>query len=314
MANRYLLLLLCGFILAAVPRTDTEITFMDVGQGDGIYLNIPGQMNDSTHGEKKTFNMFARSNILIDSGSSSNKKLGEYVTVNFLKSKAVNKLDAVFVSHADADHTNAIIYLLTEPDIKIKVLYLPCLAEGDENYNELREAAKASGTDVRYLSAGGVIEIKGGILNLGKKSKIKARFTCVAPSPDDTTSDINDQSLVLVYDEGNFRALFMGDASKEVERRVTEKYAIKDITLLKCGHHGSNTSTSEELLDEAKPHIAILSYGEGNRYGHPHQETIDLLEERGICSYHTAEGGAISVYTNGKKMRVKTFVKESMTQ
>ena len=308
MANRYLLLLLvCGFILAAVPRTNTEITFMDVGQGDGIYLNIPGQMNDSVRGRKKIFDIFARSNILIDSGSSSNKKLGEYVTVNFLKSKAVGKLEAVFVSHADTDHTNAIIYLLSESDIKVKTLYLPCLAEDDDNYDELRDAARASGTTVRYLMEGDVVEIKTGFMGTKINSKTKVRFTCVAPSPDDTTSDINDQSLVLVYDEGNFRALFMGDASKEVERRVTEKYAIKDVTLLKCGHHGSNTSTSEELLDEAKPHIAILSYGEGNRYGHPHQETLDLLEERGISLYHTAEGGAISVYTNGKKIKVDEF-------
>ena len=101
----------------------------------------------------------------------------------------------------------------------------------------------------------------------------------------------------------------MGDASKEVERRVTEKYAIKDVTLLKCGHHGSNTSTSEELLKETTPHYAILSYGEGNRYGHPHQETLDLLAERRISTYHTANSGAISVYTDGKKMKIYEYLK-----
>lgn len=259
---------------------------MDVGQGDGIYLST---------GKVYPLSRSGRKNILIDSGSSSNRNAGKYVTVNFLKSKAVGRLDAIFVTHADADHTNAVLYLLTESDIRVDVLYLPCLAKDDENYDELREAAIKHDTEVGYLKAGDV-------LLLGK-----ARLFCAAPSQNDGTSDLNDQSTVLVYDEGMFRALFMGDASQEVERRICDKYQLDNVTILKCGHHGSNTASGEELIDETNPRYAILSYGEGNRYGHPHQETLDTLAEHGITALHTAESGAISVYTDGRKIKIAEY-------
>lgn len=237
-----------------------------MGQGDGIYLD-------------------AGEDVMIDGGSSSTKKIGEYTMEPFLKSKRVGNIEKAFLTHADGDHTSGIMYLGESSNIKIEELYLPWCAEGDENYDELRGIAAR----VNYLKAGDVVELNRG------------RLTCLSPGPELASDDMNDQSLVLLYGEGNFAALFMGDASLEAEMKMDD---LKPVTVLKVGHHGSKTSTGEELLEQTVPKLAVLSYGEGNRYGHPSEETVGLLEAHQIPVLRTAEGGAITIVYDNKKCKM----------
>lgn len=291
----------------------------------------------------------AGENILVDCGSSSDKKIGENVLVPFLKSQAIGRLDKVFVTHADSDHTSGILYLLDESDITIDELYLPAQAKGDAEYDDLiyeikKENAGAAdrknvgetleqkvrrNIDVKYISAGDAVilsEDRSGKGSLRSGSDSTA-IHCISPVADANPSDMNDQSLVLLYREGNFGLLLMGDASKETEGIILDRLkmpkksdtdnvsdnqsgldGISNISVLKVGHHGSKSSTSEELLDATDPLYAILSYGEGNRYGHPNIETTQLLQDHGIRCESTARSGALTFTIEENKLRLSRYV------
>lgn len=274
MANyRILLLLLCVVILIPFKNNhETQITFIDVGQGDGIYLNC-------------------KEDILIDCGSSSSKHIGENTLEPFLLSNAVDSLEKVFITHADSDHTTGILYLAESRRIRINSLYLPFCAEDNKKYDSLRGIC----SDVHYLKAGDVIPLETGSL------------TVLSPDPRTVSaeSDTNKHSLVLLYTFDSFSALLMGDADKENEAGIDLP---SHITVIKAGHHGSSTSTGKDLLEAVTPGIAVLSYGAGNRYGHPHQETLDILAEHHIPHLDTAESGAITFYTNGHYVKIKEFL------
>jgi len=259
---------------------------------------------------------------MIDGGSSSKKTIGKDTIEPFLKSQRITRIDKVFLTHADADHTSGIQYLGESGEIRIKTLYLLWPAQGNDEYAEVAELAD----ETVYLKAGDVVELKRG------------RVECLSPYRSDyveenvdaslenaradismnygASMDMNEQSLVLMYREGDFSALLMGDAGKDSEekllRHISERrdHFPKNITVLKVGHHGSDTSTSEVLLDEVSPGIAILSYGMFNRYGHPSPDTVELIEDRGIRHVDTAVAGAISFeLKGGRRLRMKTFVK-----
>lgn len=238
----------------------------------------------------------------MDAGSSSSKHIGEYTVEPFLLSNAVGSLDKVFITHADSDHTSGILYLAESGRINIKSLYLPFCAEDNEKYEKLRGICR----DIRYLKAGDVIAVQRG------------KLTCLSPDPGNTdpTSDINEHSLVLLYEEGDFSALLMGDADMKNEAgllRFASSHGIslpESVTVLKAGHHGSSTSTSPELLSAVSPRIAVLSYGADNRYGHPHRETLDALAGYGIRHLDTARSGAVTFYTNGHFVEIKEFLNQ----
>ncbi len=232
----------------------------------------------------------------MDAGSSSEKELGRYTLGPFLRHEAAGCVEKIFVTHADSDHTSGILWLLEEGGAQVRDLYLPCPAEGDEAYDRLRTAAEAAGARIRYLGAGDAVPLPRG------------NIRCLFPEKDSAPADRNDQSLVLLYEMGDFRALLTGDASSEAEHRVAENCGPGPVTVLKCGHHGSRTSTGEELLSAARPLYAILSYGAGNPYGHPHAETTERLERFGCIRLDTARCGAVTFLTDGRRLEERTWI------
>lgn len=237
---------------------------------------------------------------MIDGGSSSSKNIGKNTIEPFLLSKGIDSLEKVFITHSDSDHTSGILYLAENKKISIDELYLPYCAESHEKYDEIRKICR----NIHYLKSGDIIKTSRGII------------ICLSPDEGmiNEATDVNDHSLILLYRYGDFSALFTGDAGKEAEKTILSADASGllsaggPVTLLKVGHHGSNTSTSDELLEKADPKIAILSYGINNRYGHPHQETLDLLKENGIPHRDTALSGAITFRTDGENAEIKEFL------
>jgi len=124
-----------------------------------------------------------------------------------------------------------------------------------------------------------------------------------------SSSDLNNNSVVirLVYRRVSF--LFTGDIEAEAEQALLAREADLSSTVLKVGHHGSQTSTTEEFLEAVSPELAVISVGEDNRFGHPSQEVVDRLRDQGVEVLRTDLGGAITVTTDGRRWRVKAFGK-----
>ena len=272
---RALLPAAAGIVLAVLclrpvrPKTP-EIWFLDIGQGDAIVI------------------LYRDTCVTIDGGSTSNTAAGQYILQPFLESRAVRTIDTAFVTHADADHMNGVEYLLNEDrGLSVRSLVLPEPAAGAEKYDSLREAAASRGTAVRYMAAGGR----------------DGAFRCLSPAADLDTGDVNDHSLVLLFTFGDFRAVFTGDAGTAREAEIISlaerdpalAAELHGTELLKAGHHGSETSTSEAFLRLLSPGTAVISCGRHNRYGHPHAETLERLRAAGCVIRRTDQEGAVLV-------------------
>lgn len=287
--------ILFGAVLLLTVRLPEsfEITMLDIGQGDCIYL-ADGQGG----------------HYLIDGGSSDQKEVETYRIVPFLKYRGVSRLDGVFVTHPDSDHISGIIGLLEsngETGIEIGCLFLPEAAEEsrNESYHELEDLAGDADVPVRYLHAGE--KVKSGDVML----------ICMHPQKGYVCEDANAYSTTLYLKYGAFSALFTGDLEGEGEELVTERYcrlagageiSADGITLLKAAHHGSKNSTRKEFLESVNPQIALISAGRNNSYGHPHRETLDRLESQRCRIYQTSVSGAVTVRVSGGSVRVEEYL------
>ena len=281
-------------VLVPRPVKGLEVVCLDVGQGDGLLLRT------------------GKRAVLIDGGSSSQKKLGDIVLEPYLKSRGISWIDYAVVSHGDSDHINGLIYLLEESkDIGIGTLVLPVMGKGEEVYENLTALARREGADVVYMKTGDWVET--GELTL----------TCLYAGEDFGGKDRNSHSLVLCGDYKGFHMLFTGDMGEGQEsslvRLAEQEGTLQDIHLnhvqiLKTAHHGSRTSSSEVFLDRLKIRLAVVSYGEGNSYGHPSPETMARFREQGIAVLETGKKGAITFKTDGASLEVHAFLEEKSRQ
>ena len=261
---------------------DLEVTFLDVGQGDGIVIQTGNTV------------------ILVDCGSSQDKSIGKNRLVPFLKCKGIDQVDLVFVTHGDQDHISGIQYILENPGCEIQIgqLLFPVTSIGDPACERLRELADEREIPVGYLHAGNFLELPGS----------DAAIRCLYPDAGSTGEDKNNGSLVLRLDYKDFSMLLTGDVEEEGEGILLQKGEVAPVTVLKAAHHGSASSTSQSFLQAADPDYVIFSYGAGNRYGHPADAVTERCEGIGAELYRTAVSGAITIQTDGKKMQIRGWL------
>lgn len=289
--KKYLILLLFLSILPFfLPQKNVglEITVLDVGQGEAIFLKT---------GSGTTY--------LIDGGSSNINKVGTNRIQPFLLSIGVDTLDYAFISHSDNDHTSGLEELMTGDKIKIKNLILPKTSLRDENYHKLEALAKDRDIKVSFITRGDTI-LDGDI-----------KMTCLHPSPDFPAQTSNSYSTVLSVSFKEFDMLFTGDLEEEGEKLVTqflkeqktasEFHVAADYDILKVAHHGSKNSTFDEFLKLIRPEISLISCGRDNRYGHPHEELLERLDDIKSEVAITYERGAINIKTDGKRTVVEEY-------
>lgn len=271
--KKLIVVLLCIFLLAGcteavkteqVPVTaghEMRVHFIDVGQGDSILIESP---NGKT--------------MLIDGGV---KGAGQQV-VSYLKELGVNKLDQVVATHPDADHIGGLIPVLQT--IPIEQFYDSGKVHTSQTFEEMLMAIDQKNIPYYVPKTGDLIEFDKDV-------------TVKVLNANEHATDNNDASIVLKVVYGNVSFLLTGDAGIALEKEMMQNDVTA--TILKAGHHGSNTSSSEEFIRAVKPEVTILSYGEDNKYGHPHAEVVDRLQAMGSNIYATAESGTIIVATDG---------------
>jgi len=278
-AEILVVLIFCMYAGSVLDRPFT-VAYLDVGQGDGILIRT----------EQGT-------NIMIDGGSSDNEKVGEYVLLPAIRYYGMAELDYVFVTHGDKDHISGLQALYELEHTGIRIRNLVVAEYGDrEGLQKLINLAAQHGTEILYMDAGDTLSEP----ETGASGTF--RISCIYPGESDVHADANEASLVLQASVDSFHLLFTGDAGETAEQQMAETGRLGAVDILKVGHHGSRYATSETFLQYIKPQYAVVSCGEKNRYGHPHQETLERLQAAGAEVYRTDSSGAVILQIQAGKI------------
>ncbi|WP_425589403.1 ComEC/Rec2 family competence protein [Fictibacillus halophilus] len=247
-----------------------KVHFIDVGQGDAIYIKAP-------EGE----------DIIIDAG---NKGKGDEV-VAYLKSQNVDDIEIMISTHPDADHIGGLDEVLEA--YKVESVYAPKVSHTTQAYEDFLLAVKNEGLTIKTAKTGVALNVKG----------VSAKF--VAPYKEYGT-DLNNWSAVLhwTYNQNSF--LFTGDAELGSEKDMIASNQLLKADVLKVSHHGAENGSSAEFLSLVKPKYSIISVGANNSYGHPTAGALNRLKAIGSSVYRTDQRGTITVKSNGTQLSLST--------
>ena len=256
---------------ALPPPTEGEIrvSFIDVGQGDSILIQSPGG-----HA------------VLIDGGEYSERNK----LVAYLEKMNIQAFDYVVATHPHSDHIGGLATILDK--FEVKNLLMPDAINNTATFEKLLEAAENKDIPLTVPTPGDLFTA--GIIEL------------MTLAPQGTGyADLNNESIVLRMRYGNTAFLFTGDAEALSEKEMLNSGMDLRATILKLGHHGSKTSSSEAFLDTVNPSAVVISCGQGNKYNHPSPETLEKLAQRPhISVFRTDELGTIEMITDGEQVQL----------
>jgi competence protein ComEC len=283
----FLVLLLWHPFPPDVHPGELEMTAIDVGQGDSVFLAFPdGKRMLVDGGGIPAFGQQTRSQL----------DIGEDVVAPYLWSRGIRNLDVVVLSHAHEDHIGGLPALVD--DFHPKELWTGATPDSP-TWQTLENKAAAHGIKIvpmhfprRFTFGGAAIEV-------------------LAPSPDYVPRDIpgNNDSLVLRVAYGRNGFLLTGDAERPIEREMLAEGEIRPTDVLKVAHHGSRTSSTEDFLSAVEPVFAVISVGFENSYGHPNRDVIDRLRQHRAVVYRTDQDGLITVRSDGHRLHVDTPIR-----
>lgn len=253
------------------PNGILEISYLDVGQGDSAYIRV----NDF--------------DILIDAGPRSDSdKLMEQ-----LKEKNIDDFEIVIATHPHEDHIGGMTKVFDEYDVES--FYMPKSTSTTKTFENMINAVKNEGLKVQVIK-------EGMSFDLGDGAKLE-----VYSPIQDSYDNLNNYSPIMKLIYGNNSFIFTGDAEKEVEEEVLEKYSNNlKADVIKFGHHGSSTSSSEAFIEAISPKYGIISCGVDNSYGHPHREVLEVINKMNIKTYRTDKQGEITITSDGSNIDIKT--------
>ncbi|WP_283701854.1 ComEC/Rec2 family competence protein [Clostridium perfringens] len=251
-----------------VPKeSELMISYMDVGQGDSAYIKVNG--ND----------------ILIDAGPRSNSK----ELLEQLKAKNIDDFELVIATHPHEDHIGGMVDVFKE--YEVKAFYSPKITHTTKTYENLVKAVKDEGLKTKELKGGMVIDLGEG-----------AKFEVFTPQKSEY-EELNDYSPIMKLSFGDTSYLFTGDAEKLAEEEALAKYKTSlDSDVIKFGHHGSSSSSSNAFIEAVSPKYGIISCAKDNKYGHPHRETLDIIKKYNIKTFRTDTDGEIILTSDGKSI------------
>ncbi|MDR5586723.1 MULTISPECIES: ComEC/Rec2 family competence protein [Clostridium] len=248
-----------------------EVSYLDVGQGDAAYIRV----NDF--------------DILIDAGPRSE---ADHL-LKQLEEKNIDDFEMVIATHPHEDHIGGMTKIFQK--YKVENFYMPKVTHTTKTFENMLNAVSNEGIKIQTIKEGMKFDLGSGA-KIDVYSPIKESY-----------EEFNNYSPIMKLTFGDKKLMFTGDAETLVEQEVLSKYS-KDLKadVLKFGHHGSSTSSSNEFIQAVSPQYGIISCGTDNSYGHPHKETMSKISKNGIETYRTDLQGEITVTSNGKTISVKT--------
>ena len=245
---------------STVVEGTMEVSYLDVGQGDSAYIRV----NDF--------------DILIDAGpkSDSDRLLEQ------LKAKNIDDFEMIIATHPHEDHIGGMADVFQQYDVES--FYMPSVTHTTKTFENMVKAVSNEGIKIQTIKEGMKFD-------LGTGAKIDVYSPIY-----ESYEEFNDYSPIMKLTFGETELIFTGDAEAHAEADVVAKYPDNlKADVLKFGHHGSSTSSTEEFLQSVSPEYGIISCGADNKYGHPHRETLDKISKYNIKSYRTDTQGQITL-------------------
>jgi competence protein ComEC len=250
------------------PSGSLSVSFIDVGQGDGVLVQAGGE------------------DYLIDAGRAEE---GPNV-VDFLRARGVEELDGIVVSNPDSDHIGGFLDVFYA--FEVRVVYVSGDPKGTLTYNSFLRGVREEGSEVEEVRTGYRMDWGG------------VRADVIAPPPGELFSETNDNSVAILLTYGTARVLLAGDAEAREEEYMASGPYSGPLTVLKVTHHGSNTSSTPLFLSRFPPRVAVIQCGVDNPYGHPTPETLDRLQRTGAKVFRNDEHGDVIVTIKDQKVDV----------
>ena len=266
-----LFLLGCETQNESIEQTAGEMTvhYIDVGQGDSILIQVNNK------------------NLLIDAGPGKSKDM----LLNYLDSLNLKKIDYVIATHPHEDHIGNLDDVINK--YEIGAFYSPKVTHTTKAYENMIKALKKKDLKINVIKEGT------NSIDLGEGTKVSVFSPIKAEYKKGSQQDFNNYSPVMKIEFGKTSFLFTGDAEAEVEKEILKKGYDVSADVLKFGHHGSSTSTSEAFLKAVNPSIGVIQLAEDNTYGHPHKETLDLIKKYKLTVYRNDKDGDIVLSSDG---------------
>ena len=250
-----------------------EVHFVDVGQGDAIFIRTPGGKD-----------------YLIDTGPRGARR----TLIPYLRYLKVKKLEAVLLTHSHMDHVGALYYIADE--FEIGTVYSSGYFHPSKHNAKTLTRLEEKGIKLKTLKRGNRVE-------LDKEIILKAVHPPAEWEP--FNSDLNDYSVATRLTYGDIDFLLVGDAERKAEKSMLKGKVVLRSEFLKVGHHGSSTASTDDFLDAVSPFFAVIQCGVNNKFKHPHADVVQRLKDRDITIMRTDENGTIGVYTDGKRIMIK---------
>jgi len=252
----------------ALEENEILVSFLDVGQGDSILVRSRDHA------------------ILIDGGEHAQRN----AVISYLRSAGVRRLDYVVATHPHSDHIGGLVTVLRQLDVGQVIM--PDVTHNTATFERFLEVIENNNIPVIFPAPGD--RIQAGIIDFAVLGPPNPH-----PGPQ---SNLNNASIILRLEHGQNSFMFTGDAERELENWLVNSGTDLSSSVLKVGHHGSRTSTTEAFLDAVNPRAAVISLGANNTHGHPHREVMDRLNARNILIYRTDQLGTIRMITDGQRI------------
>lgn len=246
---------LSPYLAPEAPAGELEVHFIDVGQGDAILLRCDGEA------------------ALVDAGTPDCRES----LLEYLQNQRLEEPKYVFASHPHADHIGSMAAVIDA--FGCQTFIMPDMVSYTRAFENMLDSVERCGAETQLGKAGDTFELG------------QAQLELLWPAQGYEAEDANNISLVIRVTYGPYSFLLTGDAETSVEKEFVSN--LPATTVLKAGHHGSKTSSSQALLEAARPEYCVISVGAGNSYGHPSPEILEKLEQLGCQIYRTDLQGDI---------------------